>query len=190
LQVRALYNRDTWNSASPRVHNEALAFVKLCPKRMLPQSTGFPQAQIALVRDLSDGKSWTIQSTRNYTTRAPASLAQHQVAEFIAPPTGRSRQDRISSQVFPARRRIERNPASQSVCLKLLVEAVLRYDQVIGKRDRESKQSEDYLPEKVRGAGHGVKDYTKPLRLAKFVLYTAHPPSRQNSHKTIVPANW
>src|ERR1044072_5754924 len=102
---------------------------------MLPDAADFAQSQVTVVGDLSHGESRPIPATRNHTTRRSTSLPQQQIAERVALPAAHHGGSKPTRQMFPTRRRIELNPASQGVCRKLLVDAVLRYDQVIGKQD-------------------------------------------------------
>jgi hypothetical protein len=80
---------------------------------MRPHTANFTQPQITVVHDLSYGKTGAIQPTRHYASRTAASLPQDQIAERITTPTGHDFQNLIRREMFPTRRRIERDPTTQ-----------------------------------------------------------------------------
>src|ERR1044072_7835210 len=130
---------------------------------MHPQAADFTQAQIPIFSDLRDRKSRTVQTTRNHAPRTPTSLTQDQIPQCVTSPTGQRLENHISREVFPTRRRLERNPRTQRPHIVLRVAAVLHNRNRKEKKERESKDK------KAGGAGHGRRDYTKPLRITKLM---------------------
>jgi hypothetical protein len=99
--------------------------------------THLTQPQVALVSDLRDRKTRAIETTRDYTTRTPTSFAQDQIPERIASPSRHRLENHISREVFPTRRRIERNPRTQRARIALRVAPILRKRNTEGKKQRE-----------------------------------------------------
>jgi hypothetical protein len=75
LEVSTLDNGYTGNWSSPRQDLDLLPFVKLDPKRMLPDGADFTQAQVAIICYFRDGKGGTIEGTCNYPSRTAAAFA-------------------------------------------------------------------------------------------------------------------
>ncbi len=92
---------------------------------MLPSRARFTKTQVTIVSDLSDGKSRTIQTARDDAPRTAAAFTQREIAKRVALPTRHRLQDRIGGEMFPARRRIERDPSAQR---STVITAILRSD--------------------------------------------------------------
>src|SRR5215213_5579694 len=113
--MSTLNNDYTGHWSIARQDPDPLPFMKLDPKRMLPPGADFTQPQVAVVRDLSNRKSGTIESTGDYASRAATAFAQHEIAQCITFPTGHCLKNFVGCEVLATGRSVERNPTGESL---------------------------------------------------------------------------